>query len=207
MTNLTLQVQQLNFILHMTSLSSYKNATNSLKQNENFAWWMKKRKGKNTKNKQNNILKLLPAGKSVWINNFGYAFINENPNIISFENKKNKKFLEKINHKGKILYSENSLSKTTLQYITKYQKPTSVVLRYGHQYTDLKNTAKKLNDIIKYLPNTNIFIILEFEHIYYNRLRYTQKHFTNSLLKLLSQSFKFKELSFFDTLLYDDIYK
>ena len=95
----------------MTSLSSYKNATNSLKQNystyflqiENFAWWMKKRKGKNTKNKQNNILKLLPAGKSVWINNFGYAFINENPNIISFENKKNKKFLEKINHKGKIL--------------------------------------------------------------------------------------------------------
>ena len=50
-------------------------------------------------------------------------------------------------------------------------------------------------------------IILEFEHIYYNRLRYTQKHFTNSLLKLLSQPFKFKELSFFDTLLYGDIYK
>jgi len=199
----------------MTSLSSYKNAKNNLKQYystyflqiENFSWWMKKRKGKNTKNKQSNILKLLPKGTSIWLNNFGYAFIDENPNIISFENKKNKKFLEKINHNGKILYSEDTLSKTTLQYITKYQKPTSVVLRYGHQYTNLKTTAKKLNDIIKCLPKTNIFIILEFEHIYYNRIRYTQKHFTNSLLKLLSQPFKCKELSFFDTLLYDDIYK
>ena len=94
----------------MTSLSSYKNAQNSLKQNystyflqiENFAWWMKKRKGKQTANKQLGILKLLPKGTSIWLNNFGYAFVDENPNIISFENKQNKKFLEKINHNGKI---------------------------------------------------------------------------------------------------------
>ena len=197
----------------MTSLSSYKNAQNSLKQNystyflqiENFAWWMKKRKGKQTANKQLGILKLLPKGTSIWLNNFGYAFIDENPNIISFENKQNKKFLEKINHNGKIFFSDDVLSKTTLQYITKYQKPTSVVLRYGHQYTDLEATAKKLNDIIKSLPNTNIFIILEFEHIYYNRIRYTQKHFTDSLLQLLPKLFKCKELSFFDTLVYNDI--
>lgn len=117
------------------------------------------------KDNQQNILKLLPQGPSVWIDSNG---VDINSNIIAFENIKNKDILESKN----IRYYKNIFSKTLYQVINKYIKPSSIVfLSEEFKYISDNQLIDNINFLKEYIP-CKIIIHINTIFIDFNKLKY-----------------------------------
>lgn len=118
------------------------------------------------KDHQQDILKLLPQGTSVWIDSNG---VDINSNILAFENIKNKDILESKN----IRYYKNIFSKTLYQAINKYIKPLSIVFYQSEEFKYISDG--QLVDSINFLKECipcKIIIHINTIFIDFNKLKY-----------------------------------
>jgi len=115
---------------------------------------------------QQNILKLLPEGVSVWIDSNG---VDISPNIIAFENFNNKDIFKPKS----VNYYKNTFSKTLYQYINKYIKPVSLVFYQSEEFryiTDDK-VIENINFLSK-LISCKIIVYIDIVFIDFNKLKY-----------------------------------
>ena len=127
------------------------------------------------------ITKLLPKGKSVWIDSCGDSY---NPNIVAFEESKWKGIFDP---KKLIKYYSSLKSPTFIQAINKYINPTSIVMYESEAFRYV--TVEEIQDNISYLLdsfNCKLIIYLDMRFIDFNKLKYSHEH----ILQTINQNFK-----------------
>ena len=133
---------------------------------------------------QDYLLKLIPEGKSVWLDSFGHGL---GSNIIPFENQKWKTIFDQPNN---IKYNNNFRSPTLIQSINKYIKPSSIIIYQSEEFMYVNK--KELIDIIKFLiksfPKIKLLIYIDTTFIDYNKLKFTGKHIIESTQKNITQN-------------------
>ena len=133
---------------------------------------------------QDYLLKLIPKGKSVWLDSFGHDL---GSNIIPFENQKWKTIFSLPNS---IKYYNNFRSPTLIQSINKYIKPLSIIIYQSEEFMYVNK--KELIDIIKFLiksfPKIKLLIYIDTIFIDYNKLKFTGKHIIENTQKNITQN-------------------
>jgi hypothetical protein len=123
---------------------------------------------------KNEICRLLPEGRSVWIDSAGDS---TKPNIIVFEHKKWKEIFDP---RLPIKYYDNFSSPTLVQIINKYICPASVVIYESDElkYLTPQELITKL-DFLHRSYSAKLIVYINLLHIDFNKLKYTPIHVLN----------------------------
>tara|TARA_R110000803_G_scaffold170054_1_gene233142 strand:+ start:679 stop:1215 length:537 start_codon:yes stop_codon:yes gene_type:complete len=118
----------------------------------------------------------MPKGKSVWIDSNGDG---RQENIIAFEHRKWQGIFDP---RVPIKYYNEFKSKTMVQAINKYIKPTSVVIYESDEFRYI--TPETLCNNLKFLHksfNIEILIYIDLIGVDYNKLKYTKENILDDI--------------------------
>ena len=118
----------------------------------------------------------VPKGKSVWIDSNGDG---KQENIIAFEHRKWQGIFDP---RVPIKYFNQFKSKTMVQAINKYIKPTSVVVYESEEFRYV--TPETLCDNLKFLHesyDTMILVYVNLRLVDYNKLKYTMENIIDQI--------------------------
>lgn len=124
------------------------------------------------------IKSLIPKGKSVWIDSNGDG---KQENIIAFENRKWQGIFDP---RVPIKYYDEFRSKTMIQAISKYIRPTSIVVYESEEFRYV--TPEALSNNLKFLYESfkiKILVYIDLIGVEYNKLKYTKEHIIEHLTK------------------------
>ena len=122
------------------------------------------------------IEKLLPAGKSVWIDSNGDTSKSE---IVAFENEKWKDVFET---NKPIKFYKTFLSDVMVNAIQKYIQPTSIVLYESEEikYLNTQQLIEKINYIVKCF-HCKVIVYFDLLFTDFNKLKYPYDHIATQI--------------------------
>lgn len=138
----------------------------------------------------------VPRGKSVWIDSDGDG---TRENVIAFEHRK---WQGIFGPRLPIKYYEEFMSKTMVQAINKYIRPTSIVVYESEEFRYV--TPEELCNKMKYLDesfDTKILLYVNLIFIDYNKLRFTREHVIDQVVSNFQGKIKVHVLDNFKYLL------
>lgn len=139
---------------------------------ELFAQWIKSRKHKFTLTaNQTAILQMIPNGKSLWLDSFGYALGSKN--IISIEEKKYKKVFGSFF--PNMYFKEDIFSEETCKILNKLITPASVVIYFSPLFKYLLEDElyKQLTVLKTSFPDSKIIVGLDSIFLDFNKIKWS----------------------------------
>lgn len=138
------------------------------------------------------LLKLIPEGKSVWIDNKSKK--NYEGNTVIFEDHKWKGFSDA----KEVFYYRDFFSPALVGVINRYIKPSSVVINHSaeFQYINPKKLTANLEFLIKSYP-VKVVVAVDLLKIDFNKLKYTNQSIANQVVKNLDNKIKAHKIGLF----------
>lgn len=172
------------------------------KTHRNFVLWLKHRKKEQYPftDAQKILIKKIKNKKSILLDSFGYLFVKNNENVISFENKKYKKIFDKIIDSNKKIYTTNNFFSKTMLQIIKRESPDYLVFFYADilRYKSVEDLAEFINSIKKALQNINLLFFIDMTFIDFNKIKYSNNDVIEILKNKINSLFSYKKIYRFD---------
>jgi hypothetical protein len=168
----------------------------------NFVLWLKYRKKEQYPftDAQKMIIEKIENKKSIFIDSFGYFFVKNNENVISFENKKYKKIFDKILDSNKKIYTTSDFFSNIMLQIIKRESPTYLVFFYADilRYKSVEDLAKFINYTKKKFKNMILLFFIDITFIDFNKIKYSNNDVIEMLKNKINALFSYKKISEFD---------
>ena len=148
---------------------------------ELFAQWVKTRKHKFTLTaNQSSIMQMIPSGKSLWLDSFGFALGSKN--IISVEERKYQKVFGSFF--PNMYFKDDIFSKETCKLLNKLVAPLSVVIYFSpaFKYLTEDDLCQRLNNLKSNFPNSKIIVGIDTIFIDFNKIKWS----VNSVINRIS---------------------